>query len=160
MRDLATKSSCLRAFNISFIFQTNWETSVVITDHAWSFLVLTLACVHDFPTTKRKEKVVQCQCLLPNQLCNSHLTIQAYLTLPLCKTGKYKRIVQRWLIGLWGGVWERCWEENPDRWKRVDFFPAVVLYEGGCIVSFVKFLYTARTDGITHIHRISHTHLN
>lgn len=62
----------------------------------------------------------------------------------------------RWLIALQGGRWEGSWEENSDRWGRVDVFRHVVPYECGGIVAFVKFLSTARTNGITQ--SPAHTH--
>lgn len=66
-----------------------------------------------------------------------------------CKGGA-KRVVLRWLIALWGGGWEGSWEENSDRWDRVDVFRHIVPYDCGCIVAFVKSVSIARTNGITH----------
>lgn len=72
-----------------------------------------------------------------------------------------KRIMLRWLIALWGGGWEGNWEENSGRWGREDVYRHAVPYEHVCIVSFVKFASTARTNGSTHTHIDSHEmHLN
>lgn len=46
----------------------------------------------------------------------------------------------RWLIALRGGAWNGSWEENSDRWDRVDVFRHVVPRVCVCVAVLLPLL--------------------